>query len=161
MTPNDEPERPAAGAGFPQNSSGRSWRWLELASQILMCARGLPVATSNVAAMICKRARMPNKDGPGARWVARMPAVRSWRAQNPDAIFFGRARLQVMNEGDTCDSVKHRSDFLPNQNSPFAGSNVRVERPRLGVCPATWAHDGPSRPRRLTARASRPARTLC
>ena len=32
---------------------------------ILMCARGLAVATSNVLAMICKRARMPNEDGPG------------------------------------------------------------------------------------------------
>ena len=109
---NDEPERPAAGDYFPWNSSGRSWRWLELASQILMCARGLPVATSNVAAMICKRARMPNEDGPGASQVALTIQSRLGAPGTScgNKLFVGRTRLQAMNEDGAGGSFEHRTD---------------------------------------------------
>lgn len=78
---------------------------------ILMCARGLAVATSNVMAMICKRARMPIEDGPGARSAALTLAGRSWRASNMTHSLC-RARLQAMNEGVTCASLKHRIAFF-------------------------------------------------
>jgi hypothetical protein len=88
-----------------------------------------------VLVVICKRAGMPNEDGLGAGLVAL--TVRLFLGARPFVIrgtALGRARFEEMNEAGTRGSVEHRSDLsLQNQNSPLAGSNVALERPRAAV----------------------------
>ena len=86
-----------------------------------MCARGLSVATSNVMAMICKRARMPNEDGPGARSAALTLAGDLGAPQTHDSILFGRARLQAMNEGALAPTS---NIAVPSSEPEFSGRGL-------------------------------------
>ncbi len=102
-----------------------------------MCARGLGSrAPPKVTAVIPKRARMPNEDGPGARSAALTFQESSWRAlgDQPWQQPLLRPRAPSGDERRRYSRVSSNIavTHLQNQNSPFAGSNDELERPRRG-----------------------------